>query len=161
MPSTADVVSRETDWLNTSGDGLPALNASAGGPFGVVSGYWPRTPATMKTSLYVTRTQIAEERTAHIRIMARHRMVLHALWPLNNSGGSAEVDQQNLDDAIEQVLARIRGFPHDHSHGGRFLSAGENPGMVTVAFTPASETVALGFFKATVTYAVDDFELYC
>ena len=160
MPSTADVVSRETEWLNTSGDGLPALNASAGGPFGVVSGYWPRTPATMKTSLYVTRTQISEERTAHIRIMARHRMVLHALWPLNNSGGSAEADQQNLDNAVELTLARIRGFPHDHSHGGRFLSAGENPGMVTVAFTPASETVSLGIFKATITYFVDDFELF-
>ncbi|MBS2531562.1 hypothetical protein KGQ20_02125 [Catenulispora sp. NF23] len=160
MPSTADVVSRETEWLNTSGDGLPALNASAGGPFGVVSGYWPRTPATMKTSLYVTRTQTAEERTAHIRIMARHRMVLHALWPLNNTGGSAELDQQNLDDAVEQVLGRIRGFPHDHSHGGRFLSAGEHPGAVTVAFTPASETVNLGIFKATITYTVDDFELF-
>lgn len=32
--------------------------------------------------------------------------------------------------------------------------------MVTVAFTPASETVALGIFKATITYTVDDFELY-
>lgn len=159
MPSSADVVSRETEWLNTAGDGLPALNASAGGPFGIVSGYWPRTPATMRTSLYVTRTQIVEERTAHIRIMPKYRMVLHALWPLNNNGGSAETDQQNLDNAIEQVLARIRGFPHDHSHGGRFLSAGESPGMVTVAFTPASETVNLGIFKATISYSVDDFEI--
>lgn len=159
MSSTADVVARETEWLTTAGDGLPALTTAAGGPFQVVSGYWPRVPATMKTSLYVTRGQISEERTAHIRIMARHRLTLHALWPLNNSGGAAEADQQSFDDAIELVLARIRGFPHDHSHGGRFLSAGEHPGMVTVNFTAALDTVGLGIFKATISYTVDDFEI--
>ena len=42
--STADAVDREAAWLATSGDGLPALLVTAGGPFGVVQAYWPRTP---------------------------------------------------------------------------------------------------------------------
>jgi hypothetical protein len=158
MPSN-DVVARETAWLNSTGDGLPALHADAGGPFQVIAGYWPRVPATMKASLFVLRSQISEERTAHVRIMARHRLTVTALWPLNNAGGSAETDQADFDAAIELVLARIRGFPGDHSHGGRFLSAGENPGMVTVSFSPAAEGVALGIFKATIGFGVDDFEL--
>ena len=158
MPSD-DVVAREAAWLNATGDGLPALHADAGGPFQVISGYWPRVPATMKTSLYVLRSQISEERTAHVRIMARHRLTVTALWPLNNAGGSAEADQAEFDAAIELVLTRIRGFPGDHSHGGRFLSAGENPGMVTVSFSPAAEGVSLGIFKATIGFSVDDFEI--
>jgi hypothetical protein len=159
MSSTADVVARETAWLNASGDGLPALSADFGGPFQVISGYWPRIPASMKTSLYVVRGQISEDRTAHVRVMARHRITVHALWPLNNSGGSAEQDQADFDAAIDMLLTRIRGFPGDHSHGGRFLSAGEHPGMVTVSFTAASDTVTLGVFKAAVTFTVDDFEV--
>lgn len=51
--TTADAVDRETAWLQTVGDSLPALLSTAGGPFDNVQGYYPRTPSMEQKTLYV------------------------------------------------------------------------------------------------------------
>src|ERR1700761_1327491 len=109
--STADVCSREAAWLSTSGDGLPALLAAAGGPFGVIQAYRPRTPGRRKQGqLYVLRRTIRETRFANQRRMATYQLFLDIVWPMQSGSGNAEAEQQNLDDAVELVLQRIGGF---------------------------------------------------
>lgn len=158
--STADAVTREAAWLTTSGDGLPALLASLGGPFDVVQPYLRRTPQGRATQLYVTRRSIREERFAHPRRMPRYRFELRIVWPMSSTNGSAENSQQALDNAVDLVLQRVGGFVGDKSHGGRFLSVAENPAEVTVDFSdPERSMDARADLEATVSYWADDAEI--
>ncbi len=157
--STADAVDREVAWLTTSGDGLPALLTSAGGPWGNVQAYQPRTPGKRGTNLFVLRRQIHDKRFANTRRMPTYEFVLKAIWPLSSGQGAAEADQRAFDTAIDKTLARIDGFPGDKSHGGRFRSVAENPEYVTVRFTDPEQTLAVGEFHTEITYFADDFEV--
>lgn len=157
--STADVVDREAAWLATSGDGLPALLTTAGGPFGVVQAYWPRTPGKRTAGqLYVMRRTINEKRFANQRRMDTYHLVLKLIWPLTSGSGNAEADQRAFDVAIDQVIARIGGFRGDKTHGGRFLSVAEGDHSgVTVHFDdPASTLPPEAEFRAEITYSADD-----
>lgn len=155
--STSDAVSREAAWLITTGDGLPALRKSDGGPFDVVQAYIPRTPFESARSLYVIRHRISQPRYPAQRLMSQHGFELVCWWPLLDGTGSAETDQQDFDDAVDLVLQRIAGFPLDHTHGGRFLSVAENPRQVEVSFGEAMATITqLGGFHASITYTADD-----
>jgi hypothetical protein len=159
--STADVVARETAWLQTSGDGLPALLTSAGGPFADVHAYWPRGSDmnTYSHTLYVMRTRIAVDRFANVRLMPHYPMHLVAWWAVVDGSGSAETEQSNLDSAIDLVLTRINGLLGDKTHGGRFLSVAENPRVLDVEFAPAEATLPEGYLRADVLYSADDPEL--
>ncbi|MGH7743204.1 MAG: hypothetical protein ACREQ5_00070 [Candidatus Dormibacteria bacterium] len=156
--STADAVARETAWLNTPGGGLPTLPASGGGPWGVVQGYWPRTPSRRAGGqLYVVRTAIHEKRFANQRLMYTHMFALRLVWPLSSGSGNAEADQQSFDNAIELVLQKVRAYQGDKTHGGRFLSVAENPPEVTVQFEdPARYLASEAEFRATISYHADD-----
>lgn len=155
--STADAVDREVAWLTTSGDGLPALLASAGGPFGNIQGYWARTPGRRGTNLFVMRRGLTERRFANVRRMATHELVLKIVWPLSSGVGAAEDDQRALDVAVDQVLQRIGGFTGDKSHGGRFRSVAEDPAHVTVRFVdPAGTVPPEAEFWAEIAYTADD-----
>jgi hypothetical protein len=158
--STADAVARETAWLQTTGDGLPGLVAPSG-PFDAVQAYWPR-PSDQNTSahtLYVMRHRISSERFANVRIMTHYPFHLVAWWSMVNATGSAEAEQQNLDNAVELVITRINGLLLDKTHGGRFLSVAENPRVLDVDFTPPETTLALGYLRADITYSADDPEI--
>lgn len=159
MPSTADACDREAAWLNTSGDGLPALAASAGGPFQVVQAYWDRTPRKRATGIYVLRRGIHEDRFANVRTQDHYEFLLRLVWPITTSTGSGESEQRALDAAVQLLLVRIRGFVEDKTHGGRFLSVAENPRLVQVEFDEPEESIAAhSALEAKVTYAADDDE---
>jgi hypothetical protein len=158
--STGDAVAREAAWLAASGDGLPALQAADGGPFDIVQPYWPRTAPTNKRALYLVRATIRDQRTANIRTMATYSFVAKLLWPMLSSSGSAEAEQQTFDDAVALLLTRINAPMLDKTHGGRFLSVGENPAYVEVVFDDPERLLAEGrVLRAEVRYSADDFEI--
>lgn len=158
--NTADAVAREVAWLTATGDGLPALLAADGGPFEVVQGYWPRVAPTNKHALYLVRATIRDERSANIRTMATHAFVAKLLWPMLASSGSAEAEQRAFDAAIDRLLTRINGPMLDKTHGGRFLSVGENPAYVEVVVDDPERMLAEGrVLRAEVRYSADDPEI--
>jgi hypothetical protein len=158
-PDTSTAVAREAAWLTTSGDGLPALLATAGGPFDVVQGYQPRTPPESDRCLFLTRSALNQHRFGDIRKMTTFRFRLWAWWPVLDVGGDLEREQQALDTAIELVLQRIGGLLLDKTHGGRFLSAAENPAEVEVQFHDAAQTVPISAaLVAEISYSVDDWD---
>jgi hypothetical protein len=160
---TADAVAREAAWLQSSGDGLPALLTADGGPWDIVQAYWRRTPPSEKTAIYVLRASLSDERTANIRIRTGYDFTLKLHWPVRQAAeGLAEKEQQAMDDAVDLLIQRIRGPLGDKTHGGRFLSAGEVPRMpgVHVAFDDPELTIASGkALRALVSYPADDFEI--
>lgn len=162
MPNetTADAVDREVAWLTTSGDGLPALVATEGGPWDVVQAYWPRTLGTQRHGVYVLRRQLHDERSANIRQMPRYEFRLKLVWPLTTSSGSAEQEQRAFDQAVDLLLKRIAGTLLDKTHGGRFLSVAENPRYVDVDFQDPEETIAREkSLRCEVVYYADDIEI--
>lgn len=161
----AGAVGREARWLAAynPADGLPALLTAMGGPWDVVQAYWPRTPATQQTGIYVTRISIDDERAANIRIRPTYMFRLKLVWPVRvTASGLAEAEQRNLDAAVALLVQRIRGLPFDKTHGGAFLSVGEVPRMpgVHVEFDDPEITIdQLKALRATAVYAADDYEV--
>uniref|UniRef100_UPI000B21833D hypothetical protein n=1 Tax=Peterkaempfera griseoplana TaxID=66896 RepID=UPI000B21833D len=128
----ADAVAREAAWLSASGDGLPALLASAGGPWDVVQAYMPRTPAQRQTQLWVLKKSTTTRRFSNHRRVASHTFVVSLWWPIGSTAQSgsislAETEQAAFDAALALVVTRVEGLPGDKSHGGRFLSVAEAP----------------------------------
>lgn len=157
---TADAVARETAWLVASGDGLPALLATAGGPWDTVQAYYPRTPYEQRRSIYVLRHRVEQKRFAAQRVMHTYPFRLILWWPILALDGSAEEEQQAFDNAIDLLLQRILGPLGDKTHGGRFLSVAEDPKISDVDFTDPEQTIpAMGGFRAEVTYSADDREV--
>ena len=158
--STADAVDREAAWLQTSGDGLPALLTASGGPWASIQGYQPRTAGRRSTYVIVLRRQIHDKRFANVRRMPSYEFVLKLVWPLASGQGRAEDDQRAFDAAVDLLLQRIDGFVGDKTHGGRFRSVAENPAYVTVHFEDPTTTMpGDAEFRAEITYMADDFEI--
>ncbi len=156
---SADAVARETAWLTSVDDGLPALAAVAGGPFDVIVPYFPRTPQTTCRSLFVLRKTLTAKRFAAIRSMNQHLFLLRIWWPAADGDGVAENDQAGLDEAVDLVLARVGGFLGDKTHGGRFLSVAENGADTEVTFVDPMRTLPeIGALLADITYPADDVE---
>lgn len=157
--STSDAVDRETSWLLTTGDGLPSLMGTGAGQFANIQAYQPRTPGRRGSNLFVLRRQIHDHRFAAPRRMASYQFLLKLYWPLSSGQGNAEADQRAFDLAVDRVLQRIDGFVNDHSHGGRFRSAAEDPAYVDVRFVDPEETLGQGEFRAEISYSADDNEI--
>lgn len=160
-PTTANAVDREAAWLATSGDGLPALLRSAGGPFDVVQGYLPRTPAQSQASLFLRRTRISDDRWSNQLKRARYSFSVRAEWRIGTTTaglGIGEAEQRAFDAAIELVIQRIRGTLADHSHGGAFLSVAEapSPASIDVSFVDPDTTMSTRALRADITYFADD-----
>ncbi len=156
--STADAVARETAWLQSFGDGLPAL-AAPNGPWGNIQGYEPRVAPKKKSGIYVTRPGFRVVRFSNIRSMATYEFKLNLVWPLSSGIGSAESDLVQFDIAIDLLLQRIYGPIQDKTHGGRFLSVAEHPKNIEVLMEDPDNTIApnAGFF-ASIMYSADDNE---
>lgn len=162
--TTPTAVQREAAWLVTSGDGLPALVTTAGGPFDVVQGYWPRTPQARKAALYLTRPGYADMRFGAHRKIRRHSFLLRVAWPIGATTIGTDLweeEQIALDNAVHQVVARIVAFDGDKTHGGRFLSVAEAPAAqpINVRFgDPAHASGGGGRVDLTaeITYQADD-----
>lgn len=161
MRSTADAVDRETAWLSAAGDNLPALQKVNGGPFDDVHAYFPIVPDMTVRTLYVLRRTISQDRFGGQRIINSYPMRLIAWWPLLGGpgfDGSAEAEQRALDAALDLVIQRLVGPVGDKTHGGRFMSAGENPRRLDAEFNDPTVTLPEGYVRADLTYSVDDFE---
>lgn len=159
--STADAVARETAFLATSGDGLPALLTSAGGPWQIVQAYWTRTPATNKTGIYVLRDLLDDQRASNQRIRPRYNMRLRLIWPVTvTTTQLLETAQSDFDAAIDLLVQRIRGPLGDKTHGSRFLSAGEVPRLVTVRWEDPEITMGQHKqLRASCQYFIDDLDV--
>jgi len=163
--STADAVSREAAWLATSiTDGLPLLPSAAGGPWQVIQAYWPGIRlATQQTGIYVQRTDLDDVRAATQRIRPQYAFELKLVWPVRVTGAPiAETEAQNLDNAVDLLIQRLRGPLGDKTHGGRFLSVCEVPreNPVNVRFDDPETTIPVQkALRATVTYHADDLEI--
>lgn len=163
MTNNADAVTREAAFLSTSGDGLPALLRSAGGPWDIVAGYWPRTPATRQTGIYLMRATLVGARFSNQRRIETHDFRGKLRWPIGattTSVGIWENEQAAFDAAIQLLTQRIYGYLGDHTHGNRFLSVAEapEPGRVTVHFDDPEHTTAQSpaLLSATISYSADD-----
>lgn len=159
--STSDAVARECAWLQTSGDGLPALLTSAGGPWQIVQAYWTRTPATNKTGIYVLRDLLDDQRASSQRIRPRYNMRLRLIWPVTvTTTALLETAQSDFDAAIDLLVQRVRGPLGDKTHGSRFLSAGEIPRTVHVQWEDPEVTMAQHKqLRAAARYSIDDLEI--
>lgn len=157
--NTDTAVTRETAWLTTSGDGLPALQATAGGPWDNVQAYYSRTPYGEQRTIYVLRHRTQQKRFANQRTMHTYPFRLILWWPLLALDGSAEEEQAAFDVAIDMLLQRILGPLGNKTHGGRFLSVAEGPALVDVDYTDPETTIPLGGLRAEVTYSADDVEI--
>lgn len=156
--STADAVAREAAWLQSFGDGLPAIVAPEG-PWSVVQAYVPRVTAKKKSGIYVTRENFRVDRFANVRSMPTYIFNLKLIWPLSSGIGSAESDMQQFELAIDLLLQRIYGPIGDKTHGGRFLSVAENPRFIEVQIADQLATISSAAdFTATVIYSADDNE---
>jgi hypothetical protein len=166
---TSDAVTREAAWLAQSYDSLPALLKSAGGQWDVVQAYWPGDGlARGKCGIYVTRARVDDDHPSPWRYRPRHIFRLKLTWPIAAGTSPAEVEpslaeteQQNFDNAIGDLLVRLRGPQGDKTHGGRFLSVAEVPteGSISVVFDDPEITIrAANQLRATVTYYADDSE---
>lgn len=164
--SSADAVAREVAWLTTSGDGLPALLTSAGGPWDIVQAYVSRTPPTRQTAIYLLRSATVGVRRSNQRRIETYDFRGKMWWPIGatTSGSNLwEVEQAALDAAVALLVQRVYGFLGDHTHGGRFLSAAETPDparvMVHYDDPEATANQSPAILSATITYTVDDFEI--
>jgi hypothetical protein len=166
MATSADAVAREAVWLTTSGDGLPTLLTTAGGPWDIVQGYTPRTPPTRQTAIYLTRTSTVGVRRSNQRRIETYDFRARLHWPIGSATTGSnlwEAEQAAFDSAIQLLTQRIYGFLGDHTHGGRFLSAAEtpDPARVMTRFDDPEVTAnqSPAILSATITYTVDDFEI--
>lgn len=165
MSTLVDAVTREVAWLNTTGDGLPDLPKSAGGPWDVIQRYSARTPAVRKCAIYALLPTMTETRISNARkrqtFTFRHRLE----WPIGGSTvdtGFWEQEQDNFAGAVDLLVARIRGTLRDHSHGGRFLSAAEEGpnGRIIATFEdpPDSRAQGIALLRGHIVYTADGFD---
>lgn len=161
--STATAETREAAWLTTSGDGLPALLAADGGPWEVLQAFDPvARRAKKKRALYVMSRSLADSRVSNLRIRPQYAITLDLTWTVRTpTPPIAETEQQNLKDAVDLILQRVRGFPGDKTHGGRFLSAGEAGGRPDVSYGDPFQGIegSGGELYAVISYRADDFEI--
>lgn len=170
--TSADACDREAAWLSLPGtvaDGLPSLLVPNGGPWDAIQAYQPRTPATRKGRVYVTRTNMQVQRFGHVRTMFVYDFMLKCRWPLSSGTGNAEEDQRAFDVALHMLCMRIRGVgPNrpggsDKTHNGAFMQVAEGSEMthtvpgIRVHFTDPEQTITSRVdFEASVIYAADD-----
>ncbi|TQF04761.1 hypothetical protein E6W39_24210 [Kitasatospora acidiphila] len=159
--TTADAVTRETDWLSASGDGLPSLIASANGPFDNIQAHMARTPGTRLKQIFVLRPKITTARFSNARRIPSYNFHLSIWWPIGSTTTGtplAEAEQAALDAAIDLLRQRVEGFPFDKTHGGRFMSVAEAPRNTefTVDLGDPVQGIANGVLTATATYSADD-----
>lgn len=156
--SLGDAVPREVAWLNSFGDGLPAL-IDPDGPWQNIQTWRPRVAATRTRAVYVTESNIHVARFANIRSMGSHDFRLKLIWPLSSGIGSAEEDYASFMSATAQLITRILGPIGDKTHGGRFLSVAEEPKFLDAELDDPDTTIGpQAGFTGVVTYSADDFE---
>lgn len=127
MAAYGDAVQREVDWLTEEVVGLPVLLKDQGGAFDLVLPYGRKAGSLPVGGRYmfVYREATVERRFAIQQKIQIHRLRLRVSWPVRAPGAQPEVDLAELDAAVEDILAKVRGPFGDHTHGGRFLDAAE------------------------------------
>lgn len=160
-PTGADAVDREIAWLSgAAADGVPALLHKFGGPWQVISRK-ERTPNAQRTAIYLWRATQTERRFANHRKIQTHSFRGRLVWPIGATAATPGLwvaEQKKFDLAVEQLLARIRETPWDHTHGGRFLAVAEGTAsdQIVVQYADPDQAVAASAFTAEIQYSADD-----
>jgi hypothetical protein len=152
---------REAAWLSSTGDGLPSLPASDGGPWDVIQAWQPGSKLNYSLSgIYVWSRPVIDDRVSSQRIMPRNDIQLYCLWPVKNPVVPlAETAQEALKQATILLLLRVRGPVGDKSHGGRFLSVAESVRPQAMLDNPQQTITKEGCLRQVVTYRADDYEV--
>lgn len=154
----ASVLDLEEAWFLDSSLGLPPLAAADGGPFGVVAAH------VRRLSQHPRQLFIGHGPTTDLRRskagdrLVRHEIVVLVAWPSVGAGHRAHEDQARLDDAVDAVLARVRGPVDDIGHGGRWWGVAdarvEPPNPATIlAFRDAIGAMG-GGYEVAIRYSV-------
>ncbi len=127
--SYGDALHLEAEWFREEVVGFPPLlaeTADKSGPFQVVEPYVRRIDQRPQ-QLFICRDPYLERRMDRGGAwnQAEHGVAAMIVWAKAQNASLAHEEQQRLDEAVERVLTRVRGLPHDHSHGGLFFSAGD------------------------------------
>lgn len=148
-PGTAVV--REAAWLK---EAVPPLG------FDSIDAHHRRTSGNKRT-LKVSRLRTVDQRIATGRTRATHTLVLLAVWPTTARDGASDQDQDAFDAALDRLIGHLRGPLGDKTHGGRFLSACEEPNdSITVDLTDPDLQQRDGkALTARITFTVDDFDI--
>lgn len=162
----ADALQREADWFSSVVPGMPPMAVDQGGPWDLIVPYG-RAKGTVpegRKTLYVARESAADGRIAIQQRTHAYMIILTLSWPVRSKGSQPEDDMAALDQAIEDLLTRIRGPFMDHTHGARFLSVAEGhegdgestPARIDVALDDIDTAVANSKAKATLRYIAVD-----
>lgn len=115
-PPTNTLLDREVTWLNGSSSLVALVKPTA----------YSRKRQDGAKSLDLRITNTVERRIAIGKRERIHTIEALITWPVVSGASSMTDDQRYLGAAVEQLLTRIEGALGDHSHGGLFLSVGED-----------------------------------
>lgn len=144
----ADALAKEEAWFasDLSAQGVPGLSP----PFDVVASQVRRL-SQARRQLFLGHSRSTDGRRSKAGDhRVDHEIVALVFWAAVGAGGRAHEDQDRLDEAVERVLARVRGPAGDYTHGGRWWSVGEvrveppNPATL-LAFRDAAGAVGAGY----------------
>jgi hypothetical protein len=134
----SSAVAREAEWFRADVPGLPPLAAPAG-PFYRVTDKLKEL-AQGRTQLFLALVSTLDESASKLGPRrVDHEIAAMVMWAVN-AGGRAHVPQVDIDEAIEAVVARVRGVSDQPNHGGRWAMVGP----VSVEFPPPEQWLASG-----------------
>lgn len=166
--SFSDAVQREVDWLSDVVSGFPPLLAEQGGPFDTIDAYGSLLERSPDVIVHPKTLVVCRDSAMDVRLAIQQRLFVHAMrlevqWPLA-APGLPEVEFGLVDQALEDILTRVRGPFMDHTHGARFMSVAEgsegdatsSPARIDIDIDDYRTAVANAQITARVTYVAVD-----
>lgn len=109
---------REVEWFRTAVPGLPPV-APPNGPFYRVTDDLAEL-AQSRTQLFLALISTVESSASKTGPRQRdHEIAAMVMWRLG-AASRPHVSQDQLDEAVEAVVARVRGVPELPNHDGRW-----------------------------------------
>jgi hypothetical protein len=136
----SSAVAREVEWFRADVPGLPSLEAPAG-PFYRVTDKLTEL-VQGRTQLFLALVSTLDESASKLGPRrVDHEIAAMVMWAVN-AGGRAHVHQVDIDEAIDAVVARVRGVSvsEQPNHGGRWAMVGP----VSVEFPPPEQWLSSG-----------------
>ncbi|HEV2071101.1 MAG TPA: hypothetical protein VGR26_15025 [Acidimicrobiales bacterium] len=129
---------REVEWFRAEVPGLPPLVDPAG-PFYRVTDDLAEL-AQSRTQLFLALVATLDASASKLGPRrVDHEIAALVMWRVG-AAGRAHISHDQLDDAIEAVVARARGVPEHANHGDRWAMVGP----VTVEFPAPHQLLSVG-----------------
>jgi hypothetical protein len=151
-----DVITREAPWYTsdppagTTSTQFPPLQIVNGGLYDTVQAYYSKVIPRGKY-LFLTCEAILNDELVEWQANreVKYQMLLTSIWSIDSGSGKLEDDQQNHHNALQLVLARVRGLIADHTHGGAFptgvgVGGPEGDGRITMRKPNEYQQIANG-----------------